>query len=91
MEGSSEGVKAETINILVRDQTSGEVHFKVKPHTKFSKVMDAYCSKKAVAGDSIRFMFDGSRIQRDSTPASLELEDGDVIDAVQEQIGGRRT
>ncbi|KAG1681636.1 hypothetical protein FOA52_014145 [Chlamydomonas sp. UWO 241] len=86
MEGSGE-VKAETINVLVRDQTGGEVHFKVKPQTKFGKVMDAYCNKKAVDPASMRFMFDGSRIQKEHTPAQLDMEDGDVVDAVVEQLG----
>ncbi len=54
MEGGGESIKAETINIVVRDQTGGEVHFKVKPQTKFSKVIDAYCSKKAVSPDTMR-------------------------------------
>jgi len=88
-EGTSESIKNETISIVVRDQTGGEVHFKVKPHTKFAKVFDAYCSKKAVGADTIRFMFDGSRLTREQTPAELEMADEDVIDAVVEQLGGR--
>jgi hypothetical protein len=31
-------VKAESLNIVVRDQTGGELQFKVKPTTKFGKV-----------------------------------------------------
>lgn len=39
-------VKAESINLTVRDQTGGEVQFKVKPTTKFSKVRERkLCSK----------------------------------------------
>lgn len=30
--------KAEAINIVVKDQTGGEVHFKIKKSTKFAKV-----------------------------------------------------
>ena len=44
----------QTINFVVRDQTGGEVHFKVKPHTKFTKVIEAYCNKKAVGADTIK-------------------------------------
>ena len=33
-------------------------------------------------------MFDGVRILEDQTPASIGLEDGDVIDAMVEQLGG---
>ena len=79
----------QTINIVVRDQSGGEVHFKVKPNTKFTKVFDAYCNKKAVGADSMKFLFDGDRVQKEMTPTMLEMNDGDVIDAVVEQQGGR--
>ncbi|GAX73746.1 hypothetical protein CEUSTIGMA_g12692.t1 [Chlamydomonas eustigma] len=79
---------AETINIIVRDQSGGEVHFKVKPHTKFTKVFDAYCSKKAIVKDSIKFLFDGQRIGSDQSPRELDMSDGDMVDAVIEQLGG---
>ena len=31
---------------------------------------------------SVRFLFDGSRINEHQTPSDLEMEDGDVIDVV---------
>ena len=78
----------QTVNIIVRDQQGGEVHFKVKPNTKFTKVFDAYCNKKAVAIDAYTFMFDGVRVQKDQTPNELEMSDSDVIDALMTQLGG---
>eukprot|EP00798_Chlamydomonas_sp_ICE-L_P027020 gene27020-2247_t len=85
--------KQEVISIIVRDQQgntafASEVTFKVKPTTKFSKIIDAYCAKKAIDSSTIRFMFDGNRIQKDSTPQELEMEDSDIVDALVEQIGG---
>ena len=55
---------------------------------QFNKVFDAYCSKKAVSAESIKFLFDGERIRPDQSPVQLEMADGDVIDAVVEQVGG---
>jgi small ubiquitin-related modifier len=75
----------------VRDQSGGEVHFKVKPHTKFTKVFDAYCSKKAIGQDTIKFLFDGERIRSEQSPRELEMSDGDMIDAVIEQVGGSQS
>lgn len=66
-----ENVKSETISVVVRDQTGAEVHFKVKEHTRFNKVFDAYCKKKSMPANSVRFMFDGNRIQPDNTPAEV--------------------
>ncbi|KAJ9522657.1 hypothetical protein QJQ45_019747, partial [Haematococcus lacustris] len=36
----------------------------------------------------MRFLFDGQRVEPSSTPATHEMEDGDIIDCMIEQIGG---
>ena len=38
--------------------------------------------------DSVRFMVGGTRLQKADTPKMLELEDGDMIQAMVEQVGG---
>ena len=35
-----------------------------------------------------RFLFDGERVQKDQSPSQLGMADGDIIDAVVEQVGG---
>ena len=62
--------------------------FKVKPTTRFEKIFNAFCQKKAVDQAQVRFVFDGARISPNSTPADLDMTDGDTIDAFLEQIGG---
>lgn len=37
---------------------------------------------------SLRFLFDGRRINDADTPKQLEMEDDDVIEVYQEQSGG---
>jgi hypothetical protein len=37
---------------------------------------------------SLRFLFDGRRINDDETPKQLEMENDDVIEVYQEQTGG---
>ncbi|KAL6760238.1 ubiquitin-related domain-containing protein [Haematococcus lacustris] len=76
------------INIVVRDQAGNEVHFKIKTHTKFEKVFNAYCDKKGQDPRAVKFLFDGQRVEPSSTPATHEMEDGDIIDCMIEQIGG---
>lgn len=53
-----------------------------------SKVFQTYANKKGVNVNSIRFLLDGERIEQDTTPKMLELEDQDQIDCVLEQTGG---
>eukprot|EP00740_Mantoniella_antarctica_P006241 CAMPEP_0181363246 /NCGR_PEP_ID=MMETSP1106-20121128/8588_1 /TAXON_ID=81844 /ORGANISM="Mantoniella antarctica, Strain SL-175" /LENGTH=93 /DNA_ID=CAMNT_0023477555 /DNA_START=41 /DNA_END=322 /DNA_ORIENTATION=- len=80
--------KGDHINLKVKDQDNSEVHFKVRQTTKFQKIFDAFCSRKALSSDSVRFLFDGQRINPNMTPKDLEMEDGDSIDAMMEQVGG---
>lgn len=80
--------KPESRNIIVKDQQGGEVHFKVKTTTKFEKIFAAYCAKKVVDVTAIKFMFDGQRLKAEDTLADHDIEDGDIIDAMIEQIGG---
>ncbi|KAJ7659427.1 ubiquitin-like protein [Mycena rosella] len=89
---TQEEVKSEdalsTINIKVISSTGEEVFFKIKRSTKLSKLQGAYASKVGKDVGSIRFLYDGTRISDDDTPASLDMEDNDTIDVMVEQVGG---
>ena len=63
--------------------------FKVKKGTKMAKIFSAYAQRKGVELANLRFTCDGTRINNDDTPKMLELEDGDQIDSLIEQVGGR--
>ena len=52
-----------------------------------AQIMSAYCSKKGLAMDSVRFVIAGIRIGPDYTPSDLEMEDGDIINAIMERAG----
>jgi len=52
------------------------------------QVFKAYAERKGISQSSLRFLLDGDRVQDDQTAKMLELEDGDQIDAVLEQVGG---
>ncbi|KAF7333502.1 Ubiquitin-like protein SMT3 [Mycena venus] len=77
-----------TINIKVVSSQGEEVFFKIKRSTKLSKLQGAYASKVGKDVSSIRFLYDGARINDDDTPASLDMEDNDTIDVMVEQVGG---
>lgn len=69
-------------------KTGEETFFKIKKTTKMSKVFQTYAQRKGVKADSLRFLLDGERINEDSTPKTLELDDQDQIDCMLEQTGG---
>merc|ERR1719453_2098170 len=82
------GTEEETITIKVRDQTGEEMMFKVKKETKMSKIFTAYAQRKGVDLTALKFILDGQRVTEQDTPKMLEMEEGDQIDAVMEQLGG---
>lgn len=69
-------------------QDGTEIFFKCKPHTQMKKLMDAYANRQGVNLNSVRFLFDGERLQGHQTPTDIGLEEGDSIDVVMEQVGG---
>uniref|UniRef100_A0A8D2GQC8 Small ubiquitin-related modifier n=1 Tax=Urocitellus parryii TaxID=9999 RepID=A0A8D2GQC8_UROPR len=84
-----EGVKTENndhINLKVAGQDDSAVQFKIK--TPLSKLMKAYCERQGLSMKQIRFRFEGQSINETDTPAQLEMENEDIIDAFQQQTGG---
>lgn len=77
-EGGNAG-GGEHLNLKVKSTDGNEVYFKVKKTTQFSKVMAAYCKKVGAEPDSVRFLFDGTRIQGQQTPEEVCKLDVKVI------------
>ncbi|CZR51423.1 related to ubiquitin-like protein modifier [Phialocephala subalpina] len=78
---------SEHLNIKVTDNNN-EVFFKIKRTTILKKLMDAFCERHSKALNSVRFLFDGSRVQPTDSPNTLDMQDGDTLEVHQEQIGG---
>jgi hypothetical protein len=76
------------IQVKVKDQQENEVFFKIKPSTQMKKVFDAYCKTKSISRDSVRFLFEGERVQDLDTPEKLEMDDDNMIEVFSEQQGG---
>lgn len=73
-----------TIRVMAPDQS--DLQFKLRRTMPFKKLMAAFCSQKKLDPDAVRFMFDGSPVQENQTPEDLEMEDGDVLDAMLMQV-----
>lgn len=84
----AEGVVIPKITVKVANAAGAELCFQLKNTTRIGKIMTLYCQKHGLVPGSVRFMFDGQRIHPNSTPAMLDMSDGDVIDSMVEQTGG---
>jgi len=82
-DGSSEYIKLKVVG-----QDTNEIHFRVKMSTQMGKLKKSYSERVGAPVSSLRFLFDGRRINDDETPKQLEMENDDVIEVYQEQTGG---
>jgi len=87
-EGQGDGGELQYIKLKVVGQDQNEVHFRVKLTTQMGKLKKSYADRIGVATNSLRFLFDGRRIDDQDTPKSLEMENDDVIEVYTEQVGG---
>lgn len=87
--GEEAAANPEHINLKVMGQDGNIVQFKIKKHTALKKLMSTYCERAGLALQTIRFSFDGARINEGDTPKGLDMEDGDTIEVFQQQSGGR--
>ena len=75
------------INMKVRFEDNSEIHFKIRINCKLRTVYAAVCTRKALAIDSVSFLFNGGPIPPNATAGSLGLVDGDDIFAMLEPVG----
>lgn len=67
-EAAAEG--PQHLNIKVTDNNN-EVFFKIKRTTQLKKLMDAFCERQGKNMQSVRFLFDGNRVQPQDSPDSV--------------------
>lgn len=80
---------ASHIHITVQNQQGAKVAFQIKPTTTMKRLKASYCERQSIHIGAIRFLYsDGERVMDDDTPASKNLQDNEIIDAVMEQTGG---
>jgi small ubiquitin-related modifier len=66
-ENKEEETKSEHINVKVVNAEGNEVFFKIKKSTPLKKLMEAYCKRQGLSQGSVRFSFDGNRIDGEQT------------------------
>ncbi|KAH6904941.1 hypothetical protein BKA70DRAFT_514341 [Coprinopsis sp. MPI-PUGE-AT-0042] len=66
------------LNIAYEGQN---ITVKVKSNMAFSKIFDVVEKKFGTPAGTFKFVYDGTRLGKDDTPASVGMEDGDQVDA----------
>ena len=78
----------ERLRIKLVSNTNKEVLFEVSGTTKLGTVMNAYCNRLKIPVNSVRFLFDGNRINEGLLVSQAGLEQDDIIDVQEEMEGG---
>ncbi len=71
-----------TFRVNLVDGSGDKYEFQVKTTTKLKKIIKAYKQKCSNDTSSLRYTFDGDRIDPDKTTGELGMEDGDQIDGM---------
>ena len=81
---------AEYIKLKLVGQDSNKIRFRVKQTTQMGKLRKSYSERVEVPVTSLRFLFDGRRINDDESMLALEkeMEEDKVIEVYQEQDSG---
>ena len=80
--------KEKTVRILLVDQGMEEQAITVPIKMSFQEIKQQYLNEKENYRSKLRLILDGERLQDHDTPEGNEMEDGDVIDVFEEQLGG---
>jgi small ubiquitin-related modifier len=75
------------VTVRVKGQDGTEVHFLITRTTRFRDVFHAYCAPEELELSSVRFLFDGQRMDPSATMHDLCMWDHECIDAMLEQVG----
>ncbi|KRX69528.1 Small ubiquitin-related modifier [Trichinella sp. T6] len=87
-ESEENNAQSDFIQLRVVSQDGKEVTFRVNMDMPLIKLMKAYSERTGIGLGSLRFVFDGSRLDDRKTPKELNMEDNDMIDVYQQQHGG---
>ncbi len=79
----------EHLNIKVTDNNN-EVFFKIKRSTKLEKLMSAFCDRQGKTPASVRFLFEGQRVQPHDTPDTVSFATPEFQEEEEEEEGTRQ-
>ncbi|PPQ67783.1 hypothetical protein CVT25_009087 [Psilocybe cyanescens] len=65
------------------------ITFSTRREKPLVKVFNAFSKRLGLDENTLRFYFDEQRVRPEQTPAELNMEDGEELDATVEQEGGK--
>ena len=81
---SSEVEDSLKLVVAIEAGNGNKLCVRLKYTDDLGKLMDNYCYRLDEVQGSFRFIFNGNEVMAGTTPADLEMQDGDVIYATHE-------
>ncbi|PBK59846.1 ubiquitin-like protein [Armillaria solidipes] len=79
---------SDSITLKVLASTGHEKTFKLKSSTSLRKLFHVYAQTTGKDIDTLKFIYEGQRLNPHYTPKMYSMENEDTIDVMLEQIGG---
>mmetsp|Transcript_49432 Transcript_49432/g.84994 ORF Transcript_49432/g.84994 Transcript_49432/m.84994 type:complete len:131 (+) Transcript_49432:901-1293(+) len=70
------------ITLIIRQKSEGEKKYKVAINTRLGTALDVYCNAIGAGRETVKFQFDGMDLDPSQSPLDLDMEDGDIVDAL---------
>ena len=70
------------------DQDSNEQRIEIPYNISFQNFKKIYLNQSNHSNNTLKSLIDGEKLQDHESPESREMEEGDVIEVFQEQVGG---
>ncbi|KAG9135527.1 hypothetical protein Leryth_022271 [Lithospermum erythrorhizon] len=80
--------EANHITLRVQRYNEEDAYIRIRPNVHLRSLMEKYCDRLGEAYGTIRFLFDGQRVQGHNTAEEMGMADMDIIDAMTEATGG---
>ena len=75
-----------SLTLTVKGEDSSPLICTINKTTLLKKLIGTYCLHKGLEKNRLCLKFDGNKLSQTQTPAELNMEDGDVIDARKESF-----
>lgn len=83
-------IEDKSILIKIFNANSGELQFRVKKSTPFSKILKVWSEKTKLQQNAFKFSFDGEQLDPCKCAMDYDMQEGDVIDVMPIQTGGNK-
>ncbi|XP_030439469.1 small ubiquitin-related modifier 3-like [Syzygium oleosum] len=86
--GGHENSRPDPVFLRVQNQEEDDVRYLLDWSAPLRALMVEFCARRGFPCDAVRFTYNGARVPEAKSAEDLGMDDGDVMDAWANQLGG---